>query len=67
MMNKKEILKKVGDIISELKDQYEYLSENPENLNDLELELFAANSEFLSNHISVLIKLNGNSTSYKTD
>lgn len=67
MMNKKEILKKVGDIISELRDQYEYLSENPENLNDLELELFAANSEFLSNHISVLTKLNGNSVSHKTD
>lgn len=67
MMNKKEILKKVGDIISELSDQYEYLSENPENLNDLELELFAANSEFLSNHISILIKLNGNSVSLKAD
>mgnify|MGYP000486379246 CR=1 FL=1 len=66
-MNKKEILKKVGDIISELNDQYEYLSANPENLNDLELELFAANSEFLSNHISILIKLNGNSVSSKTD
>lgn len=66
MMNKKEILKKVGDIISELSDQYEYLSENPENLNDLELELFAANSEFLSNHISILIKLNGNLVGHKT-
>ncbi|WP_276363167.1 hypothetical protein [Daejeonella sp. H1SJ63] len=67
MMNKKEILKKVGDIISELNDQYEYLSANPENLNDLELELFAANSEFLSNHISILIKLNDNSVSSKAD
>ena len=58
MMNKKEIFKKVGGIISELNEQFEYLSQNPENLNELELELFAANADFLSDHISILLKLN---------
>jgi hypothetical protein len=39
-MNKKEIFKKVAGIIAELNEQYEYLSRDPENLNELELELF---------------------------
>lgn len=58
MMNKKEIFKKVGGIISELNEQFEYLSQNPDNLNELELELFAASANFLSEHISILLKLN---------
>lgn len=60
MMNKKEILKKVGDIVSELKEQHEYLSQSPDNLNELELELFSANAHFLSDHIAILVKLNNN-------
>ncbi len=62
-MNKKEIFKKVAGIIAELNEQYEYLSRDPENLNELELELFAANADFLSDHISILQKLNHNSKS----
>ena len=58
MRNKKESFKKVGGIISEINEQYEYLSQNPDNLNELELELFAASSNFLSDHISILLKLN---------
>lgn len=67
MMNKNEILRKIGEILAELNDQNDYLSRNPENLNDLELELFAANAEFLSNHISILVKLNGKATYVKDD
>jgi len=62
-MNKKEILKKVAGIIAELNEQYEYLSQDTENLNELELELFAANADFLSDHIKILQKLNQNSIS----
>lgn len=61
MMNKKDIFKKVAGIIAELNEQYEYLSQSPENLNELELELFAANADFLSDHISILQKLNRSS------
>jgi len=61
MMNKKQIFKKVGGIISELNEQFEYLSQNPDNLNELELDLFAANANFLSEHISILLKLNASS------
>lgn len=58
-MEKNEIFRKVGRIIAELNEQYQYLSEKPENLNDLELELFLANSNFLTDHIEILRKLNG--------
>jgi len=57
-MNRKEILKKVGGILTELNEQFEYLSQSPDNLNELELELFSANANFLSDHLSILVKLN---------
>lgn len=62
MMNKREIFNRVGGIISELNEQFDYLSKNPDKLNDLELELFAANADFLSDHISILLKLNAEKT-----
>lgn len=58
MMNKNEILKKVGGILTELNEQYQYLSQSPDNLNELELELLSANAKFLSDHLSILLKLN---------
>ncbi|MDF3076567.1 MAG: hypothetical protein K0S09_456 [Sphingobacteriaceae bacterium] len=58
MMNKKEIFTKIGTIVNEIYEQYNYLSEHPDNLNELELELFLANSKFLAGHIEVFQKLN---------
>jgi hypothetical protein len=66
-MNNKEIFKKVAGIIAELNEQYEYLSKDPENLNELELELFAANADFLSDHITILQKLNQNSKTHSPE
>ena len=60
MMNKREIFRKIGGIISELTEQYQYLSDNFEDFNELELELFAANSHFLNEHIEILKKLASN-------
>ena len=60
---KQIILKKIGHIISEIQDQYQYLSENPDSLNELELELFVANSHFLSEHLSILRKIYENEES----
>ncbi|WP_423149185.1 hypothetical protein [Rubrolithibacter danxiaensis] len=57
-MNKKEILRKIGGILSELTEQYQYLSANPDSLNELELELFVANSNFLADHLQILKKIN---------
>ncbi|MBS1532402.1 MAG: hypothetical protein JSU01_19020 [Bacteroidetes bacterium] len=57
-MKQQEVFKKIGSILKELSDQYEYLKETEKELNDLELELFVANAHFLSEHSEVLRKLN---------
>jgi hypothetical protein len=56
-MNQQEILKKIGGIIAELKDQYSYLEASSDSLNALELELFMANANFLTDHIEILKKI----------
>jgi len=45
-MKQQEVFKKIGVIIKELNDQYEYLKTVDGPLNELELELFLANSHF---------------------
>lgn len=55
-MKKEEILNKIGQIIQDLKDQHQYLTET-ENFNLLELELFTANADFLIDHLEILKKL----------
>src|ERR1700744_902620 len=57
-MKQQEVFKKIGIILKELNDQYEYLVNNETDLNDLELELFVANAHFLADHSEVLRKLN---------
>ncbi|MBU0695468.1 MAG: hypothetical protein KKE39_02925 [Bacteroidetes bacterium] len=65
MMTKHQILKKIGNIIQELKEQHEYLSQVDE-ISALELELFAANADFLSDHLEILKKLGASSGAEKT-
>jgi hypothetical protein len=57
-MRQQEIFKKIGVILSELIEQYDYLQEEDNHLNSLELELLLANSNFLTNHVEILYKLN---------
>src|ERR1700761_3255380 len=57
-MKQQEVFKKIGVIVKELNDQYNYLSASDEHLNDLELELFVANAHFLADHSEILRKLN---------
>ncbi|HVW98442.1 MAG TPA: hypothetical protein VHA56_20925 [Mucilaginibacter sp.] len=57
-MKQKDVFNKIGGIIQELSEQYEYLQTVSDNLNDLELELFVANAHFLTDHIEILCKLN---------
>ena len=58
MMNQGDLFKKIGNILNELQDQYQYLAENPQDLNELELELFLSNANFLTDHIHIVIKAN---------
>lgn len=60
MMNQQDIFKKIGLILNELQDQYEFLAQNPSQLNELELELFLANANFLSDHVQIVRKINNN-------
>jgi len=57
-MKQQEVFKKIGIIIKELNEQYNYLEGTTGQLNDLELELFVANAHFLAEHSEVLRKLN---------
>jgi hypothetical protein len=54
-MNKEQILKRIGQIIDDLKEQHNYLISS-QDLNLMEMELFAANSDFLNDHIAILKK-----------
>jgi len=58
MMNQQDIFQKIGSILTELNEQYQFLAQNPQQLNDLELELFLANAHFLSDHVNIVKKLN---------
>jgi hypothetical protein len=53
-MNDKEIFKKVGAILSEINDQYQYLSRSPGSVNEFEIELMLANAKFLGDHVEIL-------------
>jgi hypothetical protein len=60
-MKQQEILRKIGNILKELNEQYDYLQTEETHLNDLELELFAANAKFLTDHTEILRKINAQS------
>lgn len=64
-MKQQEVFKKIGVIIKELNEQYEYLKTVEGPLNELELELFLANSHFLGDHVSILSKLNWQNSASK--
>jgi hypothetical protein len=57
-MKQQEVFRKTGAIIKELTEQYAYLQSTADDLNDLELELFVANTCFLKDHAEILRKLN---------
>lgn len=57
MMKQENLLKKVGLILDELNNQFEFLAQNPQRLNELELELFLANANFLADHVQIIKKI----------
>lgn len=60
MMKQEDLFKKVGLILNELNNQYEFLAQNPQQLNELELELFLANANFLADHVQIIKKISLN-------
>ncbi|WP_343523691.1 hypothetical protein [Pedobacter sp.] len=67
MMNQQDIFRKIGSILTELNEQYQFLAQNPQQLNDLELELFLANAHFLSDHVNIVKKLNATIENKQTE
>ena len=60
MMNQEDLFKKLGLILNELNEQYQFLAQNPQQLSELELELFQANADFLADHVQIIKKINAN-------
>jgi hypothetical protein len=56
MMNQQEILKKIGQILQDLTNQHQYLTDAAQ-INDLEIKLLSAHADFLVDHIEILRKL----------
>jgi hypothetical protein len=57
MMKQEDLLKKTGAILRELQEQYQFMLEDPQNLSELELELFLANANFLTEHVQILKRI----------
>lgn len=57
MIKQEAIFKKVGFILEELNEQYQFLAQNAQQFNELELDLFLANANFLADHIQIIQKI----------
>jgi hypothetical protein len=66
-MKQLEVFNKIGGILKELNEQYQYIQADPGNINDLEIELFVANAHFLKDHAEILNKLNQRSHAEKAE
>ncbi len=56
-MKQEDLLKKTGVILNELQEQYDFMMQDPQQISDLELELFLANAKFLAEHVQILKKI----------
>ena len=56
-MKQEDLLKKTGAILNELQEQYQFMLADPQQISELELELFLANANFLSEHVQILKKI----------
>lgn len=56
-MKQEDLLKKTGGILNELQEQYEFMMQEPQQISELELELFLANANFLTEHVQILKKI----------
>jgi hypothetical protein len=66
-MKQLEVFNKIGGILKELNEQYQYIQTDPEIINDLEMELFVANAHFLTDHAEILNKLNQRTKAEKAE
>lgn len=60
MIKQENLLKKIGLILEELNEQYLYIAQHPDEINQFELELFYANATFLTDHLEIIKKITNN-------
>ncbi|GAA4781116.1 hypothetical protein GCM10023231_05580 [Olivibacter ginsenosidimutans] len=63
MVTQERIFEKIGSLLKELTDQYEFLEENPTERYGIHLELLDANITYLMGHVTILKKLTSVETS----
>ncbi|RYY37184.1 MAG: hypothetical protein EOP46_03595 [Sphingobacteriaceae bacterium] len=56
-MKQQDVFKRIGTILQELTEQYDYLAKNLAEFDEVELELFVANANFLKDHAEIMRKL----------
>src|SRR5690606_20428799 len=57
MVTQESIFKKIGGLLKDLTDQYEFLQDNPTEQDGVYLVLFEANTTCLMGHVAILKKL----------
>ena len=57
MISKEEIVEKVGVLLKELTDKFEYISDPDKDVNPLEFQLFEINAAYFAEHANLLRKL----------
>jgi hypothetical protein len=57
-MKQQEVFIKIGGILKELQDQYKYLETTTDSLDNIELDFFVANIQYLAQNVEMLRKLN---------
>lgn len=57
MVTQKSIFEKIGGLLQDLTEQYEFLQENPNEQQGIHLELFEANMIYLMGHVTILKKM----------
>lgn len=57
MISKEEIIEKVGVLLKELSDKFDYISDPDKDVNPLEFQLFEINAAYFAEHANLLRKL----------
>src|SRR5690554_7162397 len=57
MISKEEIVEKVGVLLKELTEKFEYISDPDKDVNPLEFQLFEINAAYFAEHANLLRKL----------
>src|SRR5690606_14794369 len=67
MISKEEIIEKVGGLLKELSEKFEYISSSEKNIHPLEFQLFEVNAAYFAEHTTILRKLEEETANNKAE